>query len=79
MLKNTKNTSGRNDDEIGADHVMTSIETPLRTDAFDLSDNEKIDVIAEHFKVIMETIGLDLNDDSLAGTQREIQRAQQDE
>ncbi|MFT6338001.1 MAG: GTP cyclohydrolase I [Halioglobus sp.] len=72
MLKNTKNTSVKNDDEIGADHVMTSIETPLRTDAFDLSDNEKIDVIAEHFKVIMETIGLDLNDDSLAGTPKRV-------
>jgi len=72
MLNNTKNTSVRNDDEIGADHVMTSIETPLRTDAFDLSDNEKIDIIAEHFKMIMETIGLDLNDDSLAGTPKRV-------
>lgn len=72
MLKKTKKTSVRNDDEIGAEHVMTSIETPMRKDAFDLSDNEKIDVIAEHFKVIMETIGLDLNDDSLAGTPKRV-------
>ncbi len=72
MLEKTKNTSVRNDDEIGSEHVMTSIETPMRDDAFDLSDNEKIDVIAEHFKVIMETIGLDLNDDSLAGTPKRV-------
>ena len=72
MLKNTKNTSVRNDDEIGTEHIMTSIETPMRDDAFDLSDNEKIDVIAEHFKVIMETIGLDLTDDSLAGTPKRV-------
>jgi len=71
MLKKT-NTSQRNDDEIGEQHVMTSIETPMREDAFDMSDNEKIDVIAEHFKVIMETIGLDLNDDSLAGTPKRV-------
>lgn len=72
MLKNTNNTSIRNDDEIGEEHRMTSIETPMRADAFDLSDNEKIDVIAKHFKVIMETIGLDLNDDSLAGTPKRV-------
>ncbi|MFT6783754.1 MAG: GTP cyclohydrolase I, partial [Saprospiraceae bacterium] len=48
MLKNTNNTSVRDDEEIGAEHVMTSIETPMRADAFDLSDNEKINVIAEH-------------------------------
>jgi len=71
MLKKT-NTSQRNDDEIGEQHVMTSIETPMREDAFDMSDNEKIDVIAEHFKVIMETIGLDLTDDSLAGTPKRV-------
>lgn len=72
MLKKTKNASVRNDDEIGEEHVMTSIETPMREDAFDLSDNEKIDIIADHFKVIMETIGLDLNDDSLAGTPKRV-------
>ncbi len=72
MLKNTNNTSIRNDDEIGEEHRMTSIETPMRADAFDLSDNEKIEVIAKHFKVIMETIGLDLNDDSLAGTPKRV-------
>lgn len=55
-------------DEVGDNHVGTSIETPLREDAFDLSDNEKIQIISGHFKSIMETLGLDLNDESLSGT-----------
>ncbi len=55
-------------DEVGDNHVGTSIETPLRKDAFDLSDNEKIQIISGHFKTIMETLGLDLNDESLSGT-----------
>ena len=29
------------DDDIGDDHIMTSLETPLRPDAFVLSDEEK--------------------------------------
>lgn len=53
---------------IGEEHVATSIETPLRVDAFKLSDNEKMDRIAHHFQGIMETLGLDLTDDSLSGT-----------
>lgn len=53
---------------LGDAHVATSIETPLRTDAFDKSDDEKIDAIQQHFKAIMEELGLDLNDDSLSGT-----------
>ena len=59
-------------DEIGDQHIMTSIETPMRPDAFDKSDNEKIDIISEHFEKIMETMGLDLSDDSLAGTPRRV-------
>jgi GTP cyclohydrolase IA len=50
------------------DHIMSSLETPLRPDAFALSDEEKIVIIAEHFQEIMHTLGLDLTDDSLKGT-----------
>lgn len=46
--------------------------TPLREDAFAMSDDEKIQKIAEHFKGIMETLGLDLNDDSLKGTPNRV-------
>ncbi len=52
----------------GDNHVMTSIETPMLASAFDKSDEEKIEIIQDHFAVIMETLGLDLSDDSLKGT-----------
>jgi len=55
-------------DQIGDEHILTSIETPMLPTAFDKSDAEKIDEIAIHFQAIMETLGLDLSDDSLKGT-----------
>jgi len=55
-------------EDLGEAHVGTSELTPLREDAFDLSDSEKIDIIQGHFKEIMHTLGLDLEDDSLQGT-----------
>jgi GTP cyclohydrolase IA len=55
-------------DQIGENHIGTSIETPLRGDAFALSNAKKIERISHHFRAIMETLGLDLNDDSLRGT-----------
>jgi GTP cyclohydrolase I len=57
---------------LGDDHRMTSAETPLRPDAFDKSDEEKIQIIERHFKVVMETLGLDLTDDSLQGTPHRV-------
>ena len=57
-----------NFDIIGDDHYSTSIDTPLTKDAFELSNNEKKAIISKHFRIIMETLGLDLNDDSLKGT-----------
>jgi len=53
---------------LGDAHVATSIDTPLRNNAFDKSDDEKIVAIQHHFKAIMQELGLDLNDDSLSGT-----------
>ena len=53
---------------IGDIHFSTSIKTPLRSDAFERSDDEKIKNISYHFEKIMEEIGLDLSDDSLSGT-----------
>ncbi len=53
---------------IGDNHISTSVETPLRSDAFVKSDEEKIENIKHHFSKIMEELGLDLSDDSLAGT-----------
>ncbi|MBP7449695.1 MAG: GTP cyclohydrolase I FolE [Flavobacteriales bacterium] len=48
--------------------LLGQVDTPLRADAFDLSETEKVARIAEHFKGIMDTLGLDLTDDSLKGT-----------
>ena len=55
-------------EEMGDAHASSSADTPLRENAFDLSDEEKIDVIRDNVKNIMHTLGLDLNDDSLKGT-----------
>ena len=55
-------------EELGNNHVSSSTDTPMRPDAFDMSDQEKIEIIQEHFKIIMDTLGLDLKDDSLKGT-----------
>jgi GTP cyclohydrolase IA len=55
-------------DHEGDNHIITSVETPMRDDAFDISNQEKIDTIAYHFREIMHTLGLDLTDDSLKGT-----------
>ncbi|MDI9858391.1 MULTISPECIES: GTP cyclohydrolase I FolE [Flectobacillus] len=60
------------DEEIGDDHISTSVDTPMRADAFELSDDEKIAQIEYHFRQIMETLGLDLTDDSLKGTPKRV-------
>ncbi len=54
------------------DHVGSSADTPLREDAFELSDDVKIDKIEIHFREIMNILGLDLTDDSLSGTPRRV-------
>lgn len=59
-------------EEIGNDHVSSSAETPLRNDAFEISDQEKIERIQQDVYNIMETLGLDLTDDSLRGTPNRV-------
>ena len=54
------------------DHVAASWNTPLREDAFSLTDEEKIDKIESHVREIMQTLGLDLTDDSLSGTPKRV-------
>lgn len=55
-------------DDMGDAHISESVETPMRPDAFDKSEDDKIEIIRGHFEKIMETLGLDLEDDSLRGT-----------
>jgi GTP cyclohydrolase I len=59
-------------DEIGDEHVGTSLETPLRDDAFKMDDDLKVELIEKHFKEIMHILGLDLSDDSLQGTPHRV-------
>ncbi|MBX2907257.1 MAG: GTP cyclohydrolase I FolE [Taibaiella sp.] len=57
---------------MGDEHIAGSMDTPLRADAFEMSDGEKISAIAYHFREIMHTLGLDLTDDSLKGTPHRV-------
>ena len=59
-------------DALGDDHVSSSSETPMRADAFKLSNEEKMDIIKDDVRHIMETLGLDLSDDSLNGTPKRV-------
>ena len=62
-------------DELGDDHIGSSAKTPLRADAFDISDKEKIAKIEGNVKAILETLGMDLEDDSLKGTPKRVAKA----
>lgn len=57
---------------LAENHIATSIETPLRKDAFEMDNDTKIEKIATHFKEIMQILGLDLTDDSLQGTPKRV-------
>ena len=59
-------------DALGEDHIGTNANTPLRDDAFKLTNDEKIDIIKDDVRHIMETLGLDLTDDSLKGTPNRV-------
>lgn len=59
-------------DSFENDHFTTNYESPLRKDAFDLSEEQKIEKIQFHFAEIMQTLGLDMSDDSLKGTPKRV-------
>ncbi|HTF82731.1 MAG TPA: hypothetical protein VL947_13440, partial [Cytophagales bacterium] len=69
---NTLKLSDIDPEEMGDNHIGTSTETPLRADAFDIDDATKIKIIEGHFREIMNTLGLDLTDDSLKGTPKRV-------
>ena len=60
---------------IDEDNKNFSIETPLRDDAFEISDDEKISIIQKNVKEILETLGMDMADDSLKGTPKRVAKA----
>ena len=59
-------------EEVGDDHLFTGLETPMKPNAFKLSDEEKKEKIAHLFSEIMDVMGLDLTDDSLKGTPKRV-------
>jgi GTP cyclohydrolase I len=81
-LKTTSNNHSLNDfsaTDIGDDHLFTGLETPMKADAFKLSDSEKKERIAILFEEIMDVMGLDLTDDSLQGTPQRVAKMYIDE
>ncbi|QLG46188.1 GTP cyclohydrolase I FolE [Costertonia aggregata] len=66
------NTLEEHFEEMGSDHIASSEDTPLRKDAFVLSDEEKIERIQDNIREVMLTLGLDLEDDSLKGTPNRV-------
>lgn len=71
--------NGFTHEEIGDDHLYTGIKTPMKPDAFEISDEEKKERIASLFGEIMDVMGLDLTDDSLKGTPKRVAKMYIDE
>jgi GTP cyclohydrolase I len=59
-------------DEIGDNHISSSAKNPIREDAFDISDDQKIEKIKKDVENILLTLGMDLTDDSLKGTPNRV-------
>jgi len=59
-------------DEFGDDHIASSATNPLRDDAFDITDDQKIELIKKDVESILKTLGMDLTDDSLKGTPNRV-------
>jgi len=78
-LLSSNHLNGFTENEIGDDHLYTGMETPLRQDAFDLTDTEKKEQISYLFGEIMNVMGLDLTDDSLKGTPKRVAKMYIDE
>jgi len=62
-------------DLMGDDHFASSPETPIRDDAFEISDEEKISIIEKNVFNILDTLGMDLTDDSIKGTPKRVAKA----
>ena len=59
-------------EEIGDNHMATNAQNPIRNDAFDLTDDQKIESIKKDVANILYTLGIDLTDDSLSGTPNRV-------
>lgn len=65
--------------DIGEDHLFTGLKTPMKKNAFELSDEEKKQRVALLFEEIMDVLGMDLTDDSLKGTPERVAKMYIDE
>ena len=72
ILSSIRSSEALDIEEIGDDHLYSSIETPMRKDAFAMEDETKMELIEKHFRHIMEIMGLDMTDDSLRGTPKRV-------
>jgi GTP cyclohydrolase I len=72
LMTKSNRLNGFTVEDIGDDHLFTNLETPMKDDAFSISNSEKISRIAILFEEIMEVLGLDLTDDSLRGTPNRV-------
>lgn len=77
--RNGNRINGFSFEEIGDEHLYTGLETPMKKNAFELTNAEKKEKIAYHFAQIMDTMGLDLSDDSLQGTPKRVAKMYIDE
>ncbi len=59
-------------DEIGDNHIASKANNPIRKDAFDSTDEQKIESIKKDVENILLTLGMDLTDDSLKGTPNRV-------
>ena len=75
MFEIKNGMSNDNSQDIGDNHVGTSAKTPLRDDAFAINDTEKMARIQDSVRDILETLGMDLEDDSIKGTPRRVAKA----
>lgn len=79
IIEKKQNLNHFSIEDVGDDHLFTGLETPMKANAFELSDEEKKDKIANLFSQIMDVMGLDLTDDSLQGTPKRVAKMYIDE
>lgn len=79
LNRKNKVLNGFSTEDIGDDHLFTGLKTPMKADAFKISDLEKKERIAILFEEIMDVMGLDLTDDSLKGTPERVAKMYIDE
>jgi len=79
LKENSEKINGFSTEEIGDDHLFTGLKTPMKANAFVISDEDKKEKIATLFAEIMDVMGLDLTDDSLKGTPKRVAKMYIDE